>query len=212
MTTASLSEQVKSIQSILEEKLQTSLGVGASPKKGARSAEMNSEENDVILDAITSGLPFKDIYGISSESMEAIYAQAYEFYEDGRIEEAQTFFRFLCIYDFYNVDYAIGLGACFQLQKDYAKAIDVYASAYIIGDNDLRPVFYAGQCQLLLKELEKAKYCFELVIEESHNEKLKMLATSFLKAMEQNNETPEIDKDKDKDKTKESEHEGSGKP
>lgn len=32
--------------------------------------------------------------------MDGLYAHAYEFYNQGRLDEAETFFRFLCIYDF----------------------------------------------------------------------------------------------------------------
>ncbi|WP_306453916.1 MULTISPECIES: tetratricopeptide repeat protein, partial [unclassified Burkholderia] len=41
--------------------------------------------------------------------MDGIYAYAYRFYQRGRLDEAEVFFRFLYIYDFYNVDYATGL-------------------------------------------------------------------------------------------------------
>ncbi|WP_279613177.1 tetratricopeptide repeat protein [Burkholderia sp. BCC1630] len=49
--------------------------------------------------------------------MDGIYAYAYRFYQRGRLDEAEVFFRFLYIYDFYNVDYATGLAHSTIMRK-----------------------------------------------------------------------------------------------
>lgn len=41
----------------------------------------------------------------------------------GRLDEAETFFRFLCIYDFYNPDYTMGLAAVCQLKNNFRKHV-----------------------------------------------------------------------------------------
>jgi type III secretion system low calcium response chaperone LcrH/SycD len=94
-----------------------------------------------VVEGIQAGATFKDMHGLSDETMEGIYSQAYVLYTSGRLDEAETFFRFLCIYDFNNVDYALGLGAVLQLKKRYEKALDVYAMAYTIGRQDGRALF-----------------------------------------------------------------------
>ncbi|HFR2646387.1 TPA: SycD/LcrH family type III secretion system chaperone IpgC, partial [Shigella sonnei] len=99
-----------------------------------------------------------------------------------RIEEAEVFFRFLCIYDFYNVDYIMGLAAIYQIKEQFQQAADLYAVAFALGKNDYTPVFHTGQCQLRFKAPLKAKECFELVIQHSNDEKLKIKAQSYLDA------------------------------
>ncbi|WP_415867904.1 SycD/LcrH family type III secretion system chaperone, partial [Burkholderia ambifaria] len=103
-----------------------------------------------MIEAIQSGATIKDIQGVSQDMMDGVYAYAYRFYQQGKLEEAEVFFRFLCIYDFYNVEYAMGLAAVFQLKGNYAKAIDLYALAFALAKDDYRPMLHVGQCHLML--------------------------------------------------------------
>ena len=90
------------------------------------AAENQTEDMDIIFDelcqAIMEGASYKDIYGVPQSTMDGLYAYAYEFYEQGKLKEAETFFRFLSIYDFYNTDYVMGLAAVYQLTKRYEKS------------------------------------------------------------------------------------------
>lgn len=150
----------------------------------AMSEEQLEELFDRVLEGVQEGATFKDMYGISSDTMEAIYAHAYDFYQQGRLDEAESLFRLLCIYDFHNADYALGLGAVFQLKKRYEKALDVYAMAYTIGGgNDERAMFYAGECNLLLRRLGKARRCFETVLEDAGDSRFAAKAQAYLDAM-----------------------------
>lgn len=135
---------------------------------------------ELLWNAVNSGMTLKDIHDIPSDLMEGVYAHAYNFYNKGQLDEAATFFRFLCIYDFYNPDYYLGLGAVYQLKKEYQKAADIYAVAFSLAKNDYRPVLFSGQCQLLLKKANKARQCFELVVEQSKDENLKNRAGVYL--------------------------------
>ncbi len=122
---------------------------------------LNITENEsistAVIDAINSGATLKDINAIPDDMMDDIYSYAYDFYNKGRIEEAEVFFRFLCIYDFYNVDYIMGLAAIYQIKEQFQQAADLYAVAFALGKNDYTPVFHTGQCQLRLKAPLKPK-------------------------------------------------------
>lgn len=135
---------------------------------------------ELLWSAINSGLTLKDVHEIPEDLMEGVYAHAYAFYNKGQLDEAATFFRFLCIYDFYNPDYYMGLGAVYQLKKEYQKAADIYAVAFALAKNDYRPVYFSGQCQLLLNKSNKARQCFELVIKDSTDASLKDRAAVYL--------------------------------
>lgn len=71
---------------------------------------------ETILTVMNTGATLKDIYEIDENVIENIYAHAYEFYQQGRLDEAEKFFKFLCMYDLKNADYFIGLGVVYQLK------------------------------------------------------------------------------------------------
>ncbi|HHR6080778.1 TPA: type III secretion system translocator chaperone SicA [Providencia alcalifaciens] len=152
-------------------------------------------EMEALLDGITTalmdGATYKDIHGIPQTTMDGIYAYAYEFYQQGKLEEAETFFRFLSIYDFYNTDYVMGLAAVYQLTKRYEKATELYALAFVLAKNDYRPLFHAGQCNLMLKKSSAAIHCFESVMENSFDADLQKKSEAYLTALKKNLEHAE---------------------
>jgi type III secretion system low calcium response chaperone LcrH/SycD len=133
--------------------------------------------------AILRGNTLSELHGVSGEQMDTLYAFAYRFYEEGRLEEAGRFFHFLCIYDMYNADYWSGYAAVKQLQGQYQRAIEIYMVAFHQGKNDYRPMFYIGQCQLALGKPGKAKLCFEYAAESLQQEDLRAQAQTYLSAL-----------------------------
>jgi len=154
----------------------------------SRSAE---EVMEAALKAALSANSMQDLCGLSSEMMDSIYAHAYSLYQSNQLDQAESIFRFLCIYDFHNIDYSLGLGAVYQLKKDYQKAIEIYSAAYIIGNNDLRPVFHAGQCCLISEDTERARQCFELVLSDSQDPALQANASAYIKLLTTPNPRPD---------------------
>lgn len=153
---------------------------------------MNPEDNvsderiaEMVWEAVSEGATLKDVHGIPQEMMEGLYAHAYDFYHKGRLDEAEAFFRFLAIYDFYNPDYVTGLAAVYQLKKQFQKACDLYAVAFSLSKNDYRTVFFTGQCQLFMRKAAKAKQCFELVCERSSDKALLTKAQVYLESLQE---------------------------
>lgn len=138
----------------------------------------------LIWEAVSAGATLKDVHGIPQDMMEGLYAHAYDFYNKGRLDEAEAFFRFLSIYDFYNPDYIMGLAAVCQLKKQFQKASDLYAVAFALSKNDYRPVFFTGQCQLFMRKVAKARQCFELVCEQSSDESLLAKSQAYLESLQ----------------------------
>ncbi|MEX3846692.1 type III secretion system translocator chaperone SicA [Paraburkholderia sp. BR10882] len=138
-----------------------------------------------VIAAVQSGASLKDLQGVSKDLMDGIYAFAYQFYQQGRLDDAETFFRFLCIYDFYNAEYALGLAAVFQLKKNYAKAVDLYALAFSLSKEDYRPIFHTGECHLMAGKAGLARRCFSAVVERSSDARLKERAASYLSGLDE---------------------------
>jgi type III secretion system low calcium response chaperone LcrH/SycD len=146
----------------------------------ADSAQADLQMAEVIQDAVMEGMTLKDVHGISDEMMEGLYAYAHDFYAKGQLDEAETFFRFLCLYDFYNIDYIMGLAAVCQMKKQYAKAIGLYAVAFGLSKNDYRPMFFTGQCHLFERKAAKARQCFELVVLHARDAGFRAKAQAYL--------------------------------
>lgn len=163
-----------------------------------QNEEMPSVDMEALLSNITTalmdGATYKDIHGIPQSTMDGIYSYAYEFYQQGKLKEAETFFRFLSIYDFYNTDYVMGLAAVYQLTKRYEKATELYALAFVLAKNDYRPLFHAGQCNLMLKKSSAAIHCFESVSDNSDDTDLQKKSQAYLSALKKNaeKETPDL--------------------
>lgn len=147
--------------------------------------EVPQTDIDVIIDAVSRGIPLKEIHGISEEQMKALYVLAYGFYNEGRLGEAEKFFHFLCIYDFYCVDFLMGLAAVYQLKELYQKAADLYAVAFAQGESDYRPMLYSGQCHLAMGKSGKAGQCFRMVIKYAPDAKLKESAYAYMAILNQ---------------------------
>ncbi|WP_312317711.1 type III secretion system translocator chaperone SicA [Stenotrophomonas sp.] len=144
---------------------------------------MLDEMAQVLLDGAQQGAALKDLKGVSDDMLESVYAYAHRFYTDGRLDEAETFFRFLYLYDFYNGDYALGLAAVLQMKKQYAKAIDMYALAYALLKRDERPMLHVGQCHLAMGKIALSRDCFETVTQRSDDPALVGKAQAYLQAM-----------------------------
>ena len=136
-----------------------------------------------LVAGIQAGATIKELRGVTDEVLEGVYAYAHRFYVNGQLDEAETFFRFLYLYDVYNGEYALGLGAVHHMKREYQKAIDMYALAFALTSNDFRPMFHVGQCQLALQKLNIARTCFETVAAKATDEKLVARAGVYLEAI-----------------------------
>ncbi|WP_042958938.1 SycD/LcrH family type III secretion system chaperone [Erwinia tasmaniensis] len=150
------------------------------------------EYSDSLIEAIQNGATLKDVQGVSTETMNDIYKIAYDFYHHGKLDDAESLFRFLCIYDFYNSEYSMGLAAVYQLKKEYRKAIDFYALAYSLAEEDYRPMFYAGQCNLMLRNEALARKCFSIVVKRCRILRLKEKAQTILIALDEISDGSEV--------------------
>lgn len=143
----------------------------------------DAETTRLILEGLRGGATLADLKGVSGDTLEGVYALAYRYYQNGQLDEAEAFFRFLCLYDFYNADYPLGMGAVLQLKKAYEKAIGMYAVAQALDLQDDRPMFHVGQCHLALGRLAAARSCFESVAGRAQGTELGQRAAAYLDAI-----------------------------
>lgn len=143
----------------------------------------SAEQTRLIIEGLQNGATLKDFKGISDDMLEGVYAMAYDFFRNGRLDDAEHFFRFLALYDFYNADYAMGLAAVLQMKKEYDKAVSHYALAQMLDTRTDRPMFHMAQCHLALGKLDLARECFEGVAERAGDSELGNRARAYLQAL-----------------------------
>ncbi|MCE0489030.1 SycD/LcrH family type III secretion system chaperone [Pantoea sp. Mb-10] len=143
----------------------------------------NDDHSDMalqLMEYIQRGITLRDIEDVSDETMEEMYACAYYLYQERRLEEAEVLFKLLCMYDFNNADYVIGLGSVHQLKRNYQKACDFYALAFVMAEENYLPMLYGGQCNLLMGNIGKALQCFKNIIDKCSDEKIKARARIYI--------------------------------
>lgn len=119
---------------------------------------------------------FSDLFKNNKEhDFSNVYSLACDYYDKGLIEQAEKIFRSLCLYDFSNIDYLLGLAAVKQVQKQYQKAINLYSLAISLNEDDASCYFYLGQCYLFSGEKELAvssfRQCLSMACGENEREK-----------------------------------------
>lgn len=118
---------------------------------------------------------FSDLFKNNKEhDFSNVYSLACDYYDKGLIEQAEKIFRSLCLYDFSNIDYLLGLAAVKQVQKQYQKAINLYSLAISLNEDNASCYFYIGQCYLFSREKDLAmsgfRQCISMVCNENERE------------------------------------------
>lgn len=142
------------------------------------------DSDELLMEFMKTGASRKQIYALPENLMEGFYTCAYNYYAEGKLDLAEQFFKFLFMYDLYNADYAFGLGAVYQLKKQYQRALDIYTVAFALSKDDYRAMFEAGQCNMQLRYIGRAKKCFELVVEHEKDMQLIDKAKKYLESID----------------------------
>jgi len=144
------------------------------------------EADEQELMAIMDEILLQKSQGVSQETLDSLYLCAWNLYQQRKLDESETLFRFLSLWHAENKDYLLGLAAVYQLKKKYHRAIALYNAAHLIDPQELRPVLQMGYCHLLLKQKGKARTCFERVVSSSQNLQLRQAAQDYLDGIDGN--------------------------
>ncbi len=103
----------------------------------------------------------RDIKGISTGEMEAVYSLGFNFYNTGRYDEAEKVFKFLVLFDHMSPKYWTGLGAIQQVRKDYDNAVTSYGYASFLDLHDPKPQYHAAECFFAKGDIDNAVSALE---------------------------------------------------
>lgn len=93
---------------------------------------------------------------LSEETREDIYLMGYNFYQNGKYNEATGCFSLLVLSDSKLPKYWMGLAASQQMNKKFQEALTSYAFAAELDKADPRPLFHTAECHYALRSTTEA--------------------------------------------------------
>ena len=111
---------------------------------------------------ILDGEPLYKIVQMSEDLLEERYQMALDMYKNGKLENAETIFRWLCLFNGSSSSNWMGLGACLHGQERWEEARTAYAMALACSEEgDPKPLYYLGICNYMLNDKKAATIAFE---------------------------------------------------
>lgn len=109
-------------------------------------AEITKEQIEAAAKKLMEGYTLGAVKGISESELEAVYSVGFNFYQTGRIEDAQKIFTFLVVFNHLSPKFWMGLGAVYQVKKEFDQALTAYGYASFLDLEDPRPQYHAAEC------------------------------------------------------------------
>lgn len=125
---------------------------------------------EMLSSMVQRGIMPKAALQISDDTMEAIYTQSYNLYNQGKYTEASYIFRLLLMLDPLTPKYALGIAACLHRMKDYQNAGNVYTLCAALDPMNPLPHFHAADCYLKLKAFELARFALNMTVTVAANQ------------------------------------------
>lgn len=107
--------------------------------------------NEIIDNEVRQTLDY-----FTPDKIEEVYAVAFNFYQNGKYQEALSIFRLLSLSNPHEQKYWAGLGACHKMLKNYADAVQSYTLAAMIDETDPMIFFHSADCLFSLGMIENA--------------------------------------------------------
>ncbi len=125
----------------------------------------NEDVAETVIGLIQGTVQLKDVKGFSDESMEAVYALAYNAVQAGAFENAEKLFRFLVLFDNSEEKHWNGLGLSMFARENYEGALRAYSMAAFFNIDDPKSLIRVAECYVALADAEAAAGVLEGAIE-----------------------------------------------
>jgi type III secretion system low calcium response chaperone LcrH/SycD len=110
------------------------------------------------------GLDFKSAMGIDQSYVEALYEYTITLYKNGNYKKAITYFENLKTLCSKDKRFFFATGACYQMMKEYKKAISNYLSINVLDATDPLPHYHSIECALQLNDYGSALVYIGMVL------------------------------------------------
>lgn len=130
--------------------------------------EKTRDINDLVqevADFLLAGGTVGDMYGLSGEQLEPMYALGFSLYNQARWSEALKVFSFLTYHSHLEQRFHVARAACLQMLKQYENALQAYGLGYVLDASDPSVSLHIAECLLALGKKEDARGVLENVAE-----------------------------------------------
>ena len=145
---------------------------------------------DTVSNILNKNVPLFIVRGLQPKHMEALYAEGYFFYSQGKYKEALPLFKGLTFYHPIDQRGWLGAAGCYEMLKQYREALSYYSVAAVLNIDDPMPPLHAFDCYIALKDYPHALDCLEAVIllssKKPEHEVLKKRAEVLRDALQKN--------------------------
>lgn len=104
----------------------------------------------ILSQAANKGLLPRHALHLGDDTMEAIYGQGYNLYNQGKYKDASYIFRLLMLLDYLTPKYMLGLAACLHRLKEYKNAANIYLLCGSLDTTNPLPHYHAADCYVQL--------------------------------------------------------------
>ena len=112
---------------------------------------------DIAARCMASGVSLRFLNDTSPDTLDTLYAYAYQRHAEGEIVEAQRLFYLLVLYDQLNVDYLLALGLCHQRLGEHEVALTYFSRAGMLHVTNPWPSYHAAVSYQRLGDWEWAR-------------------------------------------------------
>lgn len=129
-------------------------------------------ENQALISSIKALLEAQPgtLPQLSPEVLSTLYGMAYQFYRNGKYDEAKQFFRFLTHANTHDRRFWMGLAASLHMLKEHAAAIECYSVAAIQNPDDPYTHWHAAECFFALGNQPEAIIALESALAVARND------------------------------------------
>lgn len=134
----------------------------------SESVSINKDQKEKLQKVVKlifeDGLQPKDALAISDQTIEAIYAHAYRFYQSAKYKDAGQIFRLLQTLNSADWRFYMGMGACLHRLGKYETASFMYQTAGDMAPNNPMPFYYCSDCRMKMGHFRKAVQLLKEVV------------------------------------------------
>jgi type III secretion system low calcium response chaperone LcrH/SycD len=130
----------------------------------ARASEDINDLTREVADFLFAGGTVAALYGLDADELEALYALAYNLYNQARWAQALKLFSFLTFHDHLERRFHLGRAACLQMLKQHEDALRAYGLAYVLDVLDPMVSLRIAECLIALRRKEDALTALETVV------------------------------------------------
>jgi type III secretion system low calcium response chaperone LcrH/SycD len=144
-----------------KEAMRKAVDKAAEKVKGSKEEAFKKNTNAQIPTTV------KDMLGISEESIESLYSQAYLLYNTGRYRDAIQVFRLLTMLNPMESKYTMGLAASLHMLKEYKGSAAMYTLVSILDPENPIPHYHASDCYIQMGDKLSSLAMLEMAIKKS---------------------------------------------